>query len=292
MLTALAGGLVTASLVSTARRQRASARASALAPVGRRRHDHLQGALAVLERALARADVAIDAADALTWWLAADAAVAVVAWSSAGARVAVPALAGGLVAGPAALVVLRHRHEERLREAVPDLLDDVAGELRAGGSVAGALERRRRRPGPLGREAAVVMARVELGLTLDEALAGWAASYRDTVAHEAVATAAVALRVAAGAGGRSAGALGGMAAAFRDEASALAEARAQASQGRVSAVILGALPVGSLVLTTLFDPDALAVVLNHPLGRATLLAGLVLDAVGLTWMRRIVRVTP
>lgn len=296
MLTVVTGGTLAFGLLAVARRQGAVRRAATLRSALVRMPSAWTGRAVSLrsrvDTALARADLVVDPSDAFIIWMSGTLAAAVLALSLAGWPALGCALAAGAAAGPLLLWSLRHRFEHRLRGAVPDLLDDVSRELRAGGTVASALERVSRRTGPVGREVATVVRRHQLGLTVSESLACWAGAHEATAAATAVSTAALALQVAVEAGGRSAAPLEALAGVLRDQAEAESEARAQAAQGRVSALLLGVLPVGSVVLSAVLDPDSADVLLTHPLGRIGLVTGLVLDGLGLWWMRRIVRVAP
>ena len=155
---------------------------------------------------------------------------------------AVPAALAAVLAGPAGLWLARARREQRFVVALPGTLEQVAAELRGGGTVAGAVER-------LGVASAVtapdfrrVHTRTQIGLSLTDALAGWPAD------HDApgVRAAAGALAVAAALGGRAADAIDGLAASLRHRLDAGSEARALSSQARLSAVVVGGAPIGYL----------------------------------------------
>lgn len=251
---------------------------------------HLGGALSErLHRRLVAADVEIEPENALVLWATTTAVAAILGGALAGVAGAAAASGCGVVAGPGALWALRRRRALKLAASVPVLLEAVARELRAGGTVASAVEQGWA-TGIVERELAVIRSRGTLGLTLAENLSGWSESHRGSEAGGAVATAAVALRIAAATGGRAADPLDALAGAMRAETGARADARALAAQGRVSALILGILPAASLLFSLLFDGDAAAALLGSPVGRACLVGGLALEAVGLWWMRRIVGV--
>jgi len=244
----------------------------------------------IVGRALARADLRVSPPDALVAWWAAIIALGILGVALGGYWGAlVGALAAG-AAGPALLFVWRRRREERLRAALPDLLDDVARDLRAGGTVVGAIERLARLDSTLGVEAEAIRRRLALGLGIEESLASWARSHEHSLAERAVRSSAAALHIAVVSGGRGAPSLQGLAVAMRDDARMANEARAQAAQGRLSALLLGMLPLGSLGFSALFDAESTTVLVGTPLGRACLAAGLAFEVAGLVWMRRVVRV--
>ena len=148
----------------------------------------------------------------------------------------------------------RRRAAAEVEAALPDLLERVAGELRAGAS-------------------------------LLRALAAWA----EDRPLPAVAAAAAALEVAAGAGGPAAPALEGLAAGLRDRHDAAGEVAALSAQARLSAVVVGAAPVASLALSLLADRRVAPTLIGTGSGRACLVTGTALEALAALWMRRIVR---
>jgi tight adherence protein B len=123
------------------------------------------------------------------------------------------------------------------------------------------------------------------GEPLARAVHAWAA--RATSPDERLAATAVSLAVSAG--GATALALDTAAFALRERASVRAEARAQATTALASAIVVGGLPVVVLVFTLLGDARTRAVLLGTAPGAVCLIVGLGLDALGLWWMKRLVR---
>ena len=147
--------------------------------------------------------------------------------------------------------------------------------LRAAASGAGAVATDLRR----------VRTRTQLGLPLAQALAGWPAD------HDApgVRAAAGALAVASTMGGRAADAIDGLASSLRHRLDAVAEARSLSAQARLSAVVVGAAPLGYLAFSALVDPGAVTTLIDTGVGRVCLVVGLVLEALAALWIRRILR---
>lgn len=240
-------------------------------------------------RGLDRAEVRLAPVDAVKLWVAAVLAVAALGLAVSGLTTALVGAAGALAAAPTALWLRRDRRALRLRADMPGLLDEVTRELRVGGTVGSALARCEGKEGPLGAEATSIVNRTRLGVGLHDALASWAEAHGGTPAGRVAATVGAGLRVAAGTGGRAAGPLDALAAAMREEEAAVAEATAQAAQGRLSAVLLAALPVVSLSLSAVADPASVSALVVHPLGRLVFAAGVALEVLGMAWMRRILR---
>jgi len=181
----------------------------------------------------------------------------------------------------------RRRRVTEVEAALPDLLERVAGELRAGAAPPAALRAAAGGtdlPVALRADLARVVARVERD-GLGPAVGAWA----EERPVPAVAAVAAALDVAVGAGGPAAPALEGLAAGLRDRQDALAEVAALSAQARLSAVVVGSAPVASLGLSLLCDRRVAATLVATGRGRACLLSGVALEALAAVWMARILR---
>jgi Flp pilus assembly protein TadB len=67
----------------------------------------------------------------------------------------------------------------------------------------------------------------------------------------------------------------------------MAEARALSAQARLSALVVGAAPLGYLAFSALVDPAAVTALVDTGVGRVCLLLGLGLEALAGLWIRRI-----
>jgi tight adherence protein B len=277
---AAAGGTAAATLALLARRAAALERVRALRPATDRVPRGVHARVGV---ALAAAAVEVEPAAALRLWLLAGVLGAALGLALVPALV-VPGAVLGLVAPPVILHLARHRSQRRRAEALPVLLERVAAALRAGDTVEIAL-RGAAAGGPLAADVRTVQARVEWGAPLADALRAWAGSDDLT----GVRAAAGALAIASTTGGAAADALEGLAGSLRDRLAVVAEARALATQARASAAVMVAVPFGHLAWTALTDPAAISELAGSPVGRLSLGAGALLDALGAWWMRRILR---
>jgi tight adherence protein B len=188
-------------------------------------------------------------------------------------------------AGPVSLVLARSRRERAFAAALPAALEQVAAELRGGGTVATALERLAAGATAVADDVRRVNVRTELGLPLADALSGWPAQH-DAPGVRAVAGA---LAVATTMGGRAADAVDGLASSMRHRLDAVAEARSLSAQARLSAVVVGAAPVGYLAFSALVDPGAVTALIDTGVGRVCLVVGLGLEGLAGLWIRRILR---
>jgi tight adherence protein B len=234
--------------------------------------------------ALRDADVPWTPEEAVEYWAVALAAASLLA-AALSPVLAVPAALAVLGAGPIALVLAASRYEHAFAAALPGALEQVAAELRGGGTVAAAVDRLAGGSGVVGADLRRVRVRTELGVPLAQALAGWPAD------HDApgVRAAAGALAVATTMGGRAADAIDGLASSLRHRLDAAAEARSLSAQARLSAVVVGAAPLGYLAFSALVDPAAVTTLVDTGVGRGCLLVGILLEALAALWIRRILR---
>ena len=184
----------------------------------------------------------------------------------------------------------RWQARRRFADAVPVVLDDIARAVRSGSSLLGACrEAVGASPEPVRVELAGVVARADRGLPLGTALGHWSRQHTSPD----VRLAGAALALAASAGGSQARAVDGAAATLRERRAVVGEVRAQSAQARLSAVVIGLLPVAFLLWALLTDSRTAAFLVADPVGWTCLVAGIVLEGLGALWMRHILRgVTP
>jgi tight adherence protein B len=240
---------------------------------------------APLERALADAALGSSPEQAVEMW-----ALATVVAGIVGFGIAPPAgvIGGATVAfgGPVLLYGARRRRDRVVAAAVPDLLDRIGAELRAGGTVATGLAALATGDDPLAPDIARVEHRVRLGNSLANALREWP---RERPAAGVEATAG-ALALTAAVGGRAADALEALGASLRERLAVAAEARALSAQARYSAWVIGVAPLAYLAASAVIDPRSLHALTGTNAGRLCASVGLGLEALGAAWMRAIVRV--
>jgi len=240
-----------------------------------------------LTRRLEDAGLAIEPEAACELAVAVAGAVGILSFALAPA-LTLPAALATLAAGPVGLRLARERTTRRYAAALPGVLEQVAAELRGGGTVAAAVATIAGGASPLAPDLRRVQARSDLGVGLGDALAEWP----DDRAVDGVRAAAGALAVAAAMGGRAADAIDGLAQSLRDRLGAAAEAGALSAQARLSALVVGAAPVAYLAFSTAVDPASTATLVTTMPGRVCLALGLGCELLGVWWMHRIVRARP
>ncbi len=198
------------------------------------------------------------------------------------------AVAAAVCAGAGAVVVLvsmRGRRARQVAAAVPATLEQIAAELRSGGTIPTAIHTIAHGDAVLANDFVRIDARLSLGAPIKDALRAWA---RERPAP-GVDVSAGALAMCASVGGRSADALEGVASSLRDRLAVVAEARALSAQARMSALVVGGTPLLYLAWSALVDRQAWRALTGTPAGRVCVVAGFGLEALGMWWMRRILR---
>ena len=236
-----------------------------------------------IERGLDDAAIDLSAAQALQIWGMATLVAGLFGIAAAG-RPGVSVAVAVLVGGPLGLRLSRHRRARLVAAAVPETLEHIASELRAGGTIATAVHRLAGGDGRLAHDFARIETRASLGVSFGDAIRSWGAERR----AYGVDAAAGALALCSGLGGRSADALEGLASSLRARLGVLAEARAQSSQARMSAVVIGSAPIAYIAFSAAFDDRSLDALVATTGGRFCAAIGLALEVAGIWWMRRII----
>ena len=270
----------------------ADAVAGAACGLGPRRRGRRRGGVAPLAWLAARLeDAGVAVAPEVVWrcWVGGGALAGAASLLAAGPGAA-GLVAGLVVAGPVlGWRLVRHRGAAVFEAALPAAVEAVAAGLRSGGSLRQALAGATGAGhGPLACDLAAVVAATERGAGVVASLEGWA----ERRPLPGVRLVVAALCLGAETGGAAAQAVDGVAQTLRRRLATQAEARALATQARVSAVVIGAAPVVFCALSTATDPRSAAFLLRTPAGLALLATGLALDAAGALWMARLTRIEP
>ncbi len=165
------------------------------------------------------------------------------------------------------------------------VLEEIAAAVRAGLSMQLAISQAVDGPQPTRRALAPLARATERGQPLATSCIRWAA---DQTSDE-LRLVGAAMSLAADAGGRQALALDQAAATVRERLAVSAEVRAQSAQARLSAVVIGALPLVFVSWTSITDRRVAAFLFARPVGWLCLVSGGVLELLGVCWMRAILR---
>lgn len=189
-------------------------------------------------------------------------------------------LAGGYV---------RLKGNKRLKafaDGLPDVLQLVAGSLRSGFSLPQAVDNAAKDgQEPLAGEFARALAESRLGVPLEDAL--------DRVAERMNSTdltwTVMAIRIAREVGGNLAEVLLSTAETMRERGRIQRQVRVLSAEGRLSAYVLIALPLGILAFMVAFRGSYIAPLVTDPIGWVMSFYGVLSVLVGTWWMSRLVK---
>jgi len=170
---------------------------------------------------------------------------------------------------------------------VQEFADGVAAAVRAGQSIAQAVDfaAAEARP-PLEEAAREFLAARSVGAPLQPTLARFA----DRTDTDESRLLALVLGIHHRAGGDVAEALEEVSSTIRHRLGLRRELRALTAQGRISGVVLGALPAGFFLILTTTSRGQMQPVLRSLPGMAMVSMGLLLDSLAFLWIRRLLRI--
>jgi tight adherence protein B len=198
-------------------------------------------------------------------------------------------LFGAVAAAIPYVLMLRSVTQRRVafEEQFPEVLDLIAASLESGASVVRALELVvEESDEPTASEFGRVLAATRIGIDLPDALADMS----ERLGSQDVDWTVQAITVQQRTGGKLAEILRIVARTMRGRAEVTRELRTLTVEGRMSAVILGALPFFISLVLLIVNPGYLKPLFHQALGIAMVSIAAALMAVGFVWMRRIVRV--
>ena len=210
----------------------------------------------------------------------------------------VPVLAIGPLPGLATLAVIaigfrvrsrrgaanaRRRREEQLADAVAA----IAAGIRSGLSLTQSLAHARdEAEDPLRQDLTNMVSRIATGVPIREALSGWAEQLDSEDARLIVGV----LDLHRRSGGDLPTVLDNLVRTLRDRRAAHREVRALTAQARLSAVILGSLPIGFFAFLLVTSRREMLDAMAAPLGRIAVVVGLGLEGLAFLWIRRLLEV--
>lgn len=240
-----------------------------------------------------RADLPLRAGE---WWVLRIVSIV------AGAAVMGALLRGGLVMSLVALLIgivvgfllpqivlrfLSNRRAKKFETQLPDVLTLVASSLSTGFSLPQALDAvAKDTADPAAKEFSRTLAETRIGADVADALERMASRMQS----ENMRWTAMAIRIQREVGGNLADTLRTTAKTLREREELHRHVRALSAEGRLSAYILIALPVGIFLYTMQTNRDYIELLWTRPLGIAMIIAGLVSLVIGWFWMRKVVDV--
>jgi tight adherence protein B len=179
------------------------------------------------------------------------------------------------------------RTKKKFETQLPDTLNLLATSLRAGYSLLQAVEAvSSEAPEPTRREFGRAMAEIRLGRPMNDALSDIAERLDSRDFEWTV----MAIGIQREVGGNLAEVLQTTAETMVQRNRLRREMKALTAEGRISAIVLSALPFGLFAVIFIANPDYIAPLLENTIGLIVMGAGLVFIGIGIFWMSRIVKV--
>lgn len=168
-----------------------------------------------------------------------------------------------------------------------DMLQLLAGALRAGFSLPQAADAVCEQVGePMGKELRRALTEERLGRSIDDAFDDLA----DRMASKDFACAATGIRVQREVGGNLAELLDTIVETMTARARLRREVRALTAEGRISAVIVGALPLAVGAVMYVMNPRYMSLLFHRRSGEIMILGSVVLGLIGFYWMKKTIEI--
>jgi tight adherence protein B len=174
-----------------------------------------------------------------------------------------------------------------VQERAADAIGALAAAVRSGLSLAQAIRYAATEAAPpVSDELGQLVADLDTGVALDDALAAWATRRRSTDTDLLVG----ALELHRRSGGDLPAVLDQVAATIRDRVSIAREVRSLTAQARLSAWILGLLPIGFFGFLWVTSRQDIEGALSTPIGLVCVVLGLALEGGAFLWIRSLLEV--
>src|SRR5690606_22192523 len=188
---------------------------------------------------------------------------------------------------PALLAYLARRRQKQFDSLLPDTLQLLASTLRAGYSLMQGVEAVSQEVSePIGRELRRVVTEARLGRPLEESMQGVA----ERMGSGDFEWAVMAIRIQREVGGTLPELLVTVADTMTERERLRRDVNALTAEGKVSAIVLGLLPLGIGIFIMGANPGYMDPLFEETMGRIMLFGALILMGVGFVWMKKTIEV--
>lgn len=246
------------------------------------------GTLAKVEALLEQANLPLRPAEALFFYGAGVALLGLLALLGA-PTLPVGLMCTAIVAIAPILVIkqLRNRRLKAFEQQLPDTLNLLAGSLRAGYSFLQGVEAvAQETSDPMARELRRVLAEARLGRPLEEALQDVAVRMKSLDFDWAV----MAIRIQREVGGNLAELLSTVADTMVQRSRLRGEVKTLTAEGRLSAVIMGLLPLGLGGFMFMSSPEYIGTLFQSMAGWAMVIGSALAGVAGFAWLQKIIKI--
>ncbi|MDW7670240.1 MAG: type II secretion system F family protein [Bacillota bacterium] len=202
----------------------------------------------------------------------------------------ISAMAAGLAMGfiPFFLVKrARHKRLSNFNGQICDALSIMSNSLRAGFSFLQSMDMvKKEMPDPISKEFDRTFREVNLGASTDRALQNMAKRVNSDDLDLLITAVLIQRQI----GGNLAEVLDKIAETIRERVRLQGEIRTLTAQGRLSGIVIGALPVVLALFMLIMNPTYLMELIHNPIGRMMLLAAVAGEAIGFMFINKIVKI--
>lgn len=246
-----------------------------------------QGFLVKVERALERADLPLRAAEALFFYAAGAVLVSLLAFALGGFTNFLIVAFLVVLVPPAAVNFLAGRRSKAFQSSLPDMLNLLSGSLRAGYSLLQGVEAVSKEvEDPMGQELRRVITEARLGREVEDAMEAVA----ERMDSADFAWAVMAIRIQREVGGNLSELLLTVADTMIHRERLRRDISALTAEGKISAIILGLLPVGLGAFMWMSNPVYMKPLGSTTMGHVLLGVALVALLIGFAWMKKIINI--
>jgi tight adherence protein B len=246
-----------------------------------------QGFLVKVERALERADLPLRAAEALFFYAAGALLVSLLALALGGFTMGLIVMGLTILVPPAAVNFLAAKRGKKFQSALPDTLNLLSGSLRAGYSLLQGVEAVSKEVAdPMGQELRRVITEARLGREIEDSMDAVA----ERMGSADFAWAVMAIRIQREVGGNLSELLLTVADTMVHRERLRRDISALTAEGKISAIILGLLPVGLGAFMWMSNPVYMKPLGATTMGHVLLGISLVSLLLGFAWMKKIINI--
>jgi tight adherence protein B len=247
-----------------------------------------RGLLDKIERLLERADLPLRAGEALFFYAAGVLVVLLLAFALTSNPLGALVLGLlGILLPPAVINYLASKKKRQFEALLPDTLQLLSSTLRAGYSMMQGVEAVSQEAAePMGKELRRVVTEARLGRPLEEALDGIAERMESADFGWAV----MAIRIQREVGGNLAELLMTVAETMTQRERLRRDVASLTAEGRMSAYVLGGLPIGLGFALWTINPDYIGRLFEHTMGQIMLGGSIIMMLIGFAWMFKIIKI--
>jgi tight adherence protein B len=246
-----------------------------------------QGALVKVEKKLERADLPLRAAEAIFFYVAGATVVTILGLVLMGLMGLLFGALVGFIVPMAVLNFLGARRQKQFNAQLPDMLALLSGSLRAGYSLVQGVDAVSQEvDGPMGRELRRVMTEARLGRELEDALEASAERVQSNDFEWAI----MAIRIQREVGGNLSELLMTVADTMVDRERLRRDVATLTAEGKMSAGILGFMPLGLGAAMYVMNPEYMSVIFTTGMGKGLLIGAVVSMGIGLLWMKKCITI--